>query len=70
MIVSALMAAAVAAQQAPASQPEPRPAPSAEKKMACCEKMKSGEGCCCCKGMEKDNAPSMDHGNHGAAAVN
>lgn len=55
MIVSSLVAAAVAATQpAPAPQPMATPAPAAEKKMDCCEKMAKGEGCACCKDMAKD----------------
>jgi hypothetical protein len=59
MIVSTLVAASVAAQPAPAPKPMAAPAPTAEKKMACCEKMAKGEGCACCKDMAKDS-----HGEH------
>ena len=56
MIVSTLIAATVAAAEpAPASQPAAAPAP-AEKKMACCDKMAKGEGCDCCKDMDKKAA--------------
>jgi hypothetical protein len=39
------------------------PAPAAEKKMACCDKMKAGEGCDCCKDMEKKDA-APEAGEH------
>lgn len=70
MIVTTLIAASVAAQPAPAQQKVAAPAPAAEKKMACCEKMAKGEGCACCKDMAKDghgespggdNAGKQDH---------
>jgi hypothetical protein len=66
MIVSTLIAAAVAAQPAPPPQPTAAPAPSAEKKMACCEKMAKGDGCDCCKDMEhKASAPAENaHEGH------
>lgn len=70
MIVSTLMAAAVAVQPAPRSQPDPAPAPAAEKKMACCDKMRNGKGCCCCGGLAKETAPAVDHSEHGAAITN
>ena len=61
MIVSTLIAASVATQPAPTPQEiAAAPAPAAEKKMACCEKMAKGEGCACCKDMAKDG-----HGEHG-----
>ena len=65
MIVTSLIAATVAAAEpAPAPQLAAGPAPSTEKKMACCEKMAKGEGCDCCKDMgKKDAAPA--HGEHG-----
>ena len=65
MIVTTLVAATVAAAEpAPARLPAAVPAPAAEKKMACCEKMTKGEGCDCCKDMgKKDAAPA--HGEHG-----
>lgn len=62
MIVLTLVAAGVAAQPAPAPEPKAAPTPAAEKKMACCDKMAKGEGCACCKGMDKD-----DHGKHGVS---
>ena len=55
MIVSTLIAASVASQPAPAPKSMATPAPVAEKKMACCEKMAKGEGCACCKDMAEDN---------------
>ncbi len=57
MILSTLIAASVAAQAAPAPESSNAPAPAAEKKMACCEKMAKGEGCCCCKDMAEKGAP-------------
>jgi hypothetical protein len=60
MIVTTLIAASVASQSAPVPQPKAAPAPTAEKKMACCEKMAKGEGCACCKDMGK-----TDRGEHG-----
>ena len=66
MIVSSLIAASVAAAQpAPAPQPTAAPAPAAEKKMACCDKMAKGEGCSCCKDMDKSHG---EHGSDGHAA--
>lgn len=69
MIVSTLIAATLAiAEPAPTSAPQPAatPAPVAKKKMACCEKMKKGEGCDCCKGMEhKEKTSAPAHGGHG-----
>ena len=63
MIITTLIAATVAAAEpAPTAQPAAAPAPAAEKKMGCCEKMEKGEGCGCCKDMEKE---SMSHGEHG-----
>ena len=66
MIVTTLIAASVAVQPAPAPQPTSDPAPAAEKKMACCDKMAKGEGCDCCKDMgKKDAAPAAgEHGGH------
>jgi hypothetical protein len=65
MIVTTLVAATVAAAEpAPAPQPMAVPAPAAEKKMACCDKMKAGEGCDCCKDMEKKDA-AHGAGEHG-----
>jgi hypothetical protein len=67
MIVSTLIAATVAtAQPAPAPQPTAAPAPAAEKKMACCEKMATGEGCECCKGMKHEDkaAAGGSHDGH------
>lgn len=69
MIVTTLVAATVAAAEpAPARLPAAVPAPAAEKKMACCEKMTKGEGCDCCKDMDgksKEAAPAHDgHGDH------
>ena len=66
MIVTTLVAATVAAAepQAPV-QPAAAPAPVAEKRMACCEKMAKGEGCACCKDMEgKAKDAHSDHGSH------
>ena len=61
MIVSSLVAAAVAATQpAPAPQPMAAPAPAAEKKMACCEKMAKGEGCECCKDMKPEGKAAAE----------
>jgi hypothetical protein len=60
MIISTLLAATIAAQAAPASVPSVTPAPSAEKKMACCEKTEKGAGCCCCKDMGKDQHAGHD----------
>ena len=68
MIASTLIAATVAAAQ-PAQQAQPMTAPaaSADKKMPCCEKMASGEGCACCKDMVKDgHAGPGKHGADGA----
>jgi len=66
MIVTTLVAATVAAAE-PAVPPQPTaaPAPAAEKKMACCDKMAKGEGCDCCKDMggKAKDAPA-DHGEH------
>ena len=67
MIVSTLIAASIASAEPPApAQPATAPAPAAEKTMACCAKMKSGEGCDCCKPMDakgEDAAPA--DGGHG-----
>jgi hypothetical protein len=60
MIVSTLIAASVASQPAPAPKPKATLVPTAEKKMACCEKMAKGEGCACCKDMAENG-----HGEHG-----
>jgi hypothetical protein len=66
MIVTTLVAAAVAAAEpAVPAQPAAAPAPAAEKKMACCDKMAKGEGCDCCKGMDgKAKDGHADHGEH------
>ncbi len=63
MIVTSLIAAAIAFQPTP--QPDAVPAPAAEKKMACCEKMAKGEGCACCKDMAEKESGSepMDQGD-------
>lgn len=63
MIVSTLIAVTVAAAEPPAA-PTPAAAPAAEKKMACCEKMKNGDGCDCCKDMKAKTADPA-HGEHG-----
>lgn len=63
MIVSTLIAASLAAQPAPAPAPEAKEAPAAEKKMACCENMAKGEGCCCCKG-KKAEGSDKEHAGH------
>lgn len=63
MIFSTLIAASVAAQSAPAPEAKSAPAPAAEKKMACCEMMAKGEGCCCCKGMSEQGAGKKDGGD-------
>ena len=64
MIVSTLIAATVAAAEpAPTPQPAAAPAPAAEKKMACCEKMKSGEGCDCCKDRAGEHQDVGEHGH-------
>ena len=60
MIVLTLVAASVASQPAPAPTPMAAPTPTAEKKMACCEKMAKGEGCACCNAMARNG-----HGEHG-----
>ena len=68
MIISTLIAATVAAAQpAPTAQATPA-TPAAEKKMACCEKMAMGEGCDCCKDMDKKAAAGSHdgHAGHGA----
>lgn len=67
MIVSTLMAAAVAAQPTPAQEPAAVTVPAAEKKMACCEAMAKGEGCACCKDMGKqgEHPEPMNHGDAG-----
>lgn len=72
MIISTLIAASVAAQPAPTPEAKSAPAPAAEKKMACCEMMAKGEGCCCCKGMsaqspDKDGAKDGGDGAEGHA---
>lgn len=66
MIVTTLIAATVAgAQPAPKAEPVAAPAPTAAKKMACCEKMAKGEGCCCCKDEAKAKAGTADeHAGH------
>lgn len=63
MIVTTLIAAAIAAQPTP--QPDAVPASTAEKKMACCEKMAKGEGCACCmdKGEKESGSAPMDQGD-------
>jgi hypothetical protein len=67
MIVSTLIAATVAAAEpAPALAPQPvaGQAPAADKKMACCDKMAKGEGCCC-KGMDdRAKTAAEGHGEH------
>jgi hypothetical protein len=62
MIIT-LVAATVAAQATPAPRPNAVPAPTADSKMACCEKMSKGGGCACCKGManEEPDSKNMDH---------
>jgi hypothetical protein len=65
MILSTLIAASVAAQVAPAPESKSAPAPAAEKKMACCEMMAKGEGCCCCKDKAAKD-PSKDAGTGGS----
>lgn len=55
MIFSTLIAATLAAQPAPTPETKNSPAPSAEKKMACCEMMAKGESCCCCKGKDTES---------------
>jgi len=50
MIVT-LIAAIVAAAE-PAA-PAAAPAPAVEKKADCCDKMKNGDGCDCCKDMDR-----------------
>jgi hypothetical protein len=67
MLVSTLIAATVAAAEpaGPAVQPAAAPAPAAEKKMACCEKMAKGEGCDCCKDMDKKAAAGAHDGHAG-----
>jgi len=67
MIVTTLLAATVAAvQPAAPAKPAAAPAPVADKKMACCEKMKQGEGCDCCKDMDgKPQDPAGAHDDHG-----
>lgn len=68
MIISTLIAASVAAQAAPAPEAKGSTTPSAEKKMACCESMAKGEGCCCRKGMRAKTADKdvEDHGSDDA----
>ena len=68
MIVSTLIAASVAAQPAPAPQSTVAPAPPAETKMACCEKMAKGDGCACCKNMGKKGEHGMKDGDRSAHA--
>ena len=65
MIVTTLIAASVAAQSAPAPESQPLSPPPAKTKMACCEKMAKGEGCCCCKGkdMDEEAEGKKDTGN-------
>lgn len=65
MMLTALIAASVAAQSAPAPELKSSPAPSAEKKMACCETMAKGKGCCCCKDMDAQT-PDKDVGDNGS----
>jgi hypothetical protein len=65
MIVTTLLAVTVAAAEPTApAQPAAPFGSAAEKKMDCCEKMKKGEGCDCCKDMEKTDA-AHDAGEHG-----
>jgi hypothetical protein len=53
MIVSTLIAVTVAVAEPTApAQPAAAPAPAAEMKMDCCDKMKAGNGCDCCKDMD------------------
>ena len=83
MIVSSLVAATIAATQpAPAPQPMTIPAPAAEKKMACCEKMANGAsetrhagehavsdaGCECCKGMKHEDKAAAGASPEGHAS--
>lgn len=71
MILSTLIAASIAAQAAPPPAPvpvpesKPSPAPATEKKMACCDTLAKGQGCCCCtemaaEGAAKDASPGSD----------
>jgi hypothetical protein len=62
VILSAMIAASVAAQSAPAPVLKSSPAPAAEKKIACCEMMAMGQPCCCCKDMSGESL-SKDAGN-------
>jgi hypothetical protein len=62
MILAYLVAAVVATEPTPATQPIAAPAPAAEKG-GCCAKMAKGEGCSCCKGMGKEgDSKAMNHG--------
>lgn len=65
MIASTFVAISIAAQRPPAQDAKVAPEPTAEKKMACCEKMAKGEGCCCCKGKDKGQGtePAVQEGN-------
>ncbi len=67
MIVTTFIAASIAAQATPVPQSMAAPAQTAEKKMACCEKMAKGGGCACCKDMAKEGGGSeaMKHGDAG-----
>lgn len=62
MILSTIIAVSVATQSAPAPVSKSSPAPAAEKKMACCEMMAKGNGCCCCKDMAAES-PSNQGAN-------
>lgn len=62
MLLSTIVAVSVAAQSTPAPDGNSSPTPSAEKKMACCEMMAKGKGCCCCKVMDAES-PSKDGSN-------
>ena len=58
MIVTLIAATVAAAEPAATPQPAAAPAPVAQKK-DCCDKMKDGDGCDCCKDMDGkgENAP-------------
>ncbi len=62
MILSTIIAASIATQSAPAPESKSSPAPMAEKKMACCEMMAKGQGCCCCNDMATESPTK--HGEH------
>lgn len=69
MIASTLIAISIAAQTPPTQDAKVAPEAATEKKMACCEQMAKGEGCCCCKGMDakkhgkEEASHSSDHAN-------